>query len=64
MEKSLPQLTDEEKLVVEQLRQGSRLRDDVIADCGLPTARVSAVLTVLEIKGVIRRLPGNMLELK
>ena len=64
VEKSLPQLTDEEKLVVEQLRQGSRLRDDVIADCGLPTARVSAVLTVLEIKGVIRRLPGNMLELK
>ena len=64
VEKSLPQLTDEEKLVVEQLRQGSRLRDDVIADSSLPAARVSAVLTMLEIKGVIRRLPGNMLELK
>jgi DNA processing protein len=64
VEKSLPQLSDEEKLVVEQLRQGSRLRDDVIADSELPAARVSAVLTMLEIKGVIRRLPGNMLELK
>lgn len=64
VEKKLPQLTDEEKLVVQQLRQGSRLRDDVIADSALPAARVSAVLTMLEIKGVIRRLPGNMLELK
>ena len=64
VEKKLPQLTDEEKLVVQQLRQGSRLRDDVIADSELPAARVSAVLTMLEIKGVIRRLPGNMLELK
>ena len=64
VEKSLPQLSDDEKLVVEQLRQGSRLRDDVIADSALPAARVSAVLTMLEIKGVIRRLPGNMLELK
>lgn len=64
VEKSLPQLTDEEKLVVEQLQQGSRLRDDVIADSALPAARVGAVLTMLEIKGVIRRLPGNMLELK
>ena len=64
VEKRLPQLSDDEKLVVEQLRQGSRLRDDVIADSALPAARVSAVLTMLEIKGVIRRLPGNMLELK
>jgi DNA processing protein len=64
VEKSLPQLTEEEKLVVEQLRQGPRLRDDVIASSALPAARVGAVLTMLEIKGVLGRLPGNMLELK
>ena len=64
VEKSLPQLTDEEQLVVAQLKQGRRLRDDVIADTALPAGRVSAVLTMLEIKGIIRRLPGNMLELK
>ena len=64
VEKSLPQLTDEEKLVVEQLRQGPKLRDDVIADSGLPAARVGAVLTMLEIKGILGRLPGNKLELK
>lgn len=64
VEKSLPELTEDEKLVVEQLKQGQRLRDDVIADCSLPAGRVSAVLTMLEIKGIVRRLPGNMLELK
>ena len=64
VKKRLPQLTDEEKLVVDQLRQGPKLRDDVIADSALPAARVGAVLTMLEIKGVLGRLPGNMLELK
>ena len=59
-----PTLTDEEKLVVEQLQQGPRLRDDVIADSTLPAARVGAILTMLEIKGILGRLPGNMLELK
>ena len=64
VEKNLPSLTDEEKLVVEQLRQGPKLRDDVIADSALPAARVGAILTMLEIKGILGRLPGNMLELK
>lgn len=64
VEKKLPQLTEEEKLVIDQLRQGQRLRDDVIAGTDLPAGKVSAVLTMLEIKGLVRRLPGNMLELK
>lgn len=63
-DKKPPQLTEEEKLVVEQLRQGPKLRDDVIAGSALPAARVSAMLTMLEIRGVLKRLPGNMLELK
>lgn len=63
-EKSAPQLSEEEKLVVAQLKQGRRLRDDVIADAALPAGQVSALLTMLEIKGVVKRLPGNMLELK
>ena len=64
VEKSAPQLSDEEKLVVAQLKQGRRLRDDVIAEAALPAGQVSALLTMLEIKGVVKRLPGNMLELK
>jgi DNA processing protein len=64
VEKKLPALSDEERQIVEQLKQGQRLRDDVIAETGLPAGRVAAAMTMLEVKGVIRRLPGNMLELK
>ena len=64
VDKSLPPLTAQEQLVVEQLKNGQRLRDDVIAASALPAGQVAALLTMLEIKGVIRRLPGNMLELK
>ena len=64
VEKRLPELTADEQAVVEQLKQGQRLRDDVIAATELPAGKVAAALTMLEVKGVIRRLPGNMLELK
>lgn len=64
VEKKLLGLTNEERAVVEQLKEGRRLRDDVIAQSGLPAGKVAAVLTMLEIKGVITRLPANMLELK
>ena len=64
VEKKLPPLNDEEQAVIDQLKQGQRLRDDVIAQSGLPAGKVAAILTMLEIKGIIRRLPGNLLELK
>ena len=64
VEKKLPPLNSEEQAVIDQLKQGQRLRDDVIAGSGLPAGKVAAVLTMLEIKGIIRRLPGNWLELK
>lgn len=64
VEKNLPALSDEEQAVIELLKQGRMLRDDVIAQSGLPAGKVAAALTMLEIKGVIRRLPGNMLECK
>lgn len=64
VDKNLPPLNEQEKLIVDQLKQGQRLRDDVIAATGLPAAQVAAAMTMLEIKGLIRRLPGNKLELK
>ena len=64
VEKSLPELTADEQAVVDQLKQGQRLRDDVIAATGLPAGKVAATLTILEVKGVIQRLPGNWLILK
>lgn len=64
VEKSLPALSAQEQQIVDQLKQGQRLRDDVIAATGIPAAQVAAAMTMLEIKGLIRRLPGNKLELK
>ena len=46
------------------LKNGERLVDDVIAETGLSTGRILAVLTMLELKGVIRRLPGKRIILK
>ena len=33
--------------------------DDVIAETGLHTGKLLAILTMLELKGVIKRLPGK-----
>jgi predicted Rossmann fold nucleotide-binding protein DprA/Smf involved in DNA uptake len=64
VEKKLPALTDEEQAIVDQLNQGDRLTDDVIDAVDLPAGKVLAVLTMLEVKGIIRRLPGNRIALK
>lgn len=53
-----------QKVVVELLRDGQRLRDDVIAESGLSAGEVLSALTLLEVKGIVRRLPGNRLSLK
>ncbi|UCG32010.1 MAG: DNA-protecting protein DprA, partial [Phycisphaerales bacterium] len=33
--------------------------DDIIHECGLTTAQVNSALTMLQLKGLIKRLPGN-----
>ena len=45
------------------LAGGQMLVDDVIAGSGKTPGAVLASLTLLEIKGVVRRLPGRFLEL-
>lgn len=57
-------LKDAEKKLVGQLLSGERLVDDVIAGAGLPVAQAKAMLTMLEIKGVIASLPGGRLTLR
>lgn len=64
VEKSLPSLSDEEQAIVEHLKQGPQLTDNILAVCGLPAGRALAVLTMLQVKGVVERLPGNRLTLK
>ena len=54
----LPKLSGDEQRIVSVIN-GEVLVDDVIASAGLPTGKVLATLTLLEVKGVVRRLPGK-----
>lgn len=58
-EKPLPPLSAEEQKLLSLLDGQEQLVDDVIAQAGLPAGQVLAALTMLEIKGVIARLPGK-----
>ena len=57
-------LSPEGKQIVSCLKDGDRLVDDVIAETGLTTGKLLAALTMLELKGVIKRLPGKRISLK
>ncbi len=61
---TLPKLSEPEEKIVSALRNGERLVDDVIADTGLAAGKVLATLTLLEVKGVVKRLPGRHICLK
>ena len=63
-EAPLPELTKPEEKVVEIIRQGVTLVDDIMAKAEMNAGSVLAVLTMLEIKGVIKRLPGKRVEMK
>jgi DNA processing protein len=56
-------LTSDEQLIVDALTGGQKLVDDVIAETGKAPGVILAGLTLLEVKGVIRRLPGRFIEL-
>ena len=57
-----PELTETEQTVMDQVRPGCTLVDDIIAGTGLPAGTVSATLTMLQIKGMVKLLPGNRVE--
>lgn len=63
-EAKTPALSENEAKIVSLVRQGKTLVDDIIAETGMPAGAVLAVLTMLEVKGVIARLPGKRVELK
>ena len=62
-EEPLPSLSGQEEAILQILRGGVTLVDDVIAQSDEPAGTVLATLTMLEIKGVIARLPGKRVEL-
>ena len=60
----ISKLSADEKNIVTALKNGERLVDDVIAETGMTTGKLLASLTMLELKGVVRRLPGKRISLK
>ena len=62
--KNLSALTPEQQLIVKALEQGERLVDEVIAEVNLPAGKVSSALTMLVIRGTVKKLPGNRVCLK
>ena len=61
--KILPKLSDTEQAIVDLL-VGETLVDDIIAETGMSAAAVLSALTVLQIKGIVRQLPGKRVALK
>ena len=58
----LPKLSADEQSIVAVI-SGEVLVDDVIAATGMPVGKVLATLTLLEVKGVVKRLPGKRVRL-
>lgn len=53
-------LTDDERLVYEYLaRVGEGAPDDFAQQLGLPMERMNSLLTILELRGILKKLPGN-----
>jgi predicted Rossmann fold nucleotide-binding protein DprA/Smf involved in DNA uptake len=60
-QRSVPQrLTTAERRVYDVIGYHEILQDEVIRAAELPPGEVLAALTSLELKGLIRRMPGNL----
>ena len=46
------------------LSGGERLVDQIIGETNLPAGKVSSLLTLLVIRGIVKKLPGNRVCLK
>lgn len=53
-------LNEQERLVLDAIDGKATLIDQVVADSGLPTPRVLSILSVLEMRRLVRRLSGNL----
>lgn len=63
-EEKRPALSADEEKIVALVKQGKTLVDDMIAQAQLPAGAVLAALTMLEVKGILVRLPGKRVEMK
>lgn len=62
--KELSALTPDQQAIVRALQGGERLVDQLIAEVGLPAGKVSTAITMLAIRGIVKKLPGNRVSLK
>ena len=62
-ETNKPALTETEQVIVDQLCGGCDLVDDLIVATGMPAGTVSAALTMLQIKGMVKLLPGKRVQM-
>lgn len=53
-------LNEHERLVLDAVDGKATLIDQIVADSGLPTPRVLSILSVLEMRRLVRRLSGNL----
>ena len=56
------EFTDDEIAILNALAQDSKVADEIIGETGLPARRVTATLTVLTIRGLVKQLPGGRYE--
>jgi len=59
-----PNLSPEERQIVQTLLPGERTVDEVIALTGMAPGKLLALLTMMELKGILSRRPGKRLFLK
>ena len=62
--RSLKELTDEEKAILEHLSDKPRYIDEIVRKTGLPAGKVNGLLTLLMMKDIIYTVPGNSYALK
>lgn len=62
--KEKPKLSEEEQKILSALGTGERLVDDVIAETGIGAGKLLGLLTMLEVKGVLKQLPGKWITRK
>jgi DNA processing protein len=56
-------LTVEEQIIYDYLQKtGKEMMDIIALECDFPIYRISSILLNMELKGVIRPLPGKMFE--
>lgn len=57
-------LSSDEAAVAKAIGETERLVDDVIAETGMTAGKVLGILTMLEIKGRVKRLPGKRVSVR